>query len=270
MRARFDGAYIEAELERLGTQINTPVTVYLIGGGAMAFRDLKNTTKDIDLVVTNGEDLKRLQAVLLANGYEIVKQPGDEYEVLGAHRILENSEGCRVDVFNRQVVDKLVLSEGMRRRSERYLDAGRLAVELVSPEDIFLFKSVAGRTDDIEDMFSLIQTALDFDVIADELQRQIDLLEQELFISYINEALLELEAEYNVTTPIAEPVSEITHRVYREIDVLQAVEESIARTELETRIDLPDGEMREVLERLETKGVITVEDGRIRKKSSTL
>ncbi len=34
MRARFDSGYIEAELERIGEAIETPLTVYLIGGGA--------------------------------------------------------------------------------------------------------------------------------------------------------------------------------------------------------------------------------------------
>ncbi|ATW89585.1 hypothetical protein halTADL_2878 [Halohasta litchfieldiae] len=72
MRARFDSEYIEAELERIGTQIETPLTVYLIGGGAMTFRDLKNTTKDIDLIVTGGGDLQQLQIALLENGYKIV------------------------------------------------------------------------------------------------------------------------------------------------------------------------------------------------------
>ena len=238
MRARFDGEYIESELERIGEAIETPLSVYLIGGGAMAFRDLKNTTKDIDLVVTDGDDLQRLQAVLLANGYEIVKDPGEEYDELGAQRILENDDGCRIDVFNQQVIDKLVLSDGMRRRSERYLDAGRLSVELVSAEDIFLFKAVAGRTDDIEDMFALVQTALDFDVIEDELERQIDLLGQELFVSYINEALFDLEEEYNITTALAETVSEISERVYRELEVLQVIDDSIHRSELEAALDL--------------------------------
>src|SRR6056297_3348524 len=180
MRARFDSEYIEAELKRIGTQIENPLTVYLIGGGAMAFRDLKNTTKDIDLIVTSGDDLQQLQTVLLANGYEIVKEPGEEYDELGAQRILENDDGCRIDVFNQQVVDKLVLSEGMRQRSVTHLVAGELTVALVSAEDIFLFKTVAGRTDDIDDMYSLVQTALDFDVVEAELERQIDLLGQEL------------------------------------------------------------------------------------------
>ncbi len=48
MRARFDSAYIEGELQRLGHSMEPPLTVYQIGGGTMAFRDLKDTTKDVD------------------------------------------------------------------------------------------------------------------------------------------------------------------------------------------------------------------------------
>ena len=59
----------------------------------MAFRDLKTTTKDIDLIVASGDDLGQLQAVLLELGYEIVREPDEEYEALGAQRILENMTG---------------------------------------------------------------------------------------------------------------------------------------------------------------------------------
>jgi len=270
MRARFDSEYIEAELKRIGTQIENPLTVYLIGGGAMAFRDLKNTTKDIDLIVTSGDDLQQLQTVLLANSYEIVKEPGEEYDELGAQRILENDDGCRIDVFNQQVIDKLVLSNGMRRRSEHYLDAGELSVELVSAEDIFLFKAVAGRTDDIGDMYGLIQLALDFDVIEDELGEQIDLLGQELFVSYVNEALFDLEEQHHITTPLAETVSEITERVYRELEVLQAIDDSVSRSELAESLDLSAAELGEALRSLEAKDVITVDDQQITKESTAL
>lgn len=270
MRRRFDGEYIESELRRVGSQLETELTVYLIGGGAMAFRSLKETTKDIDLIVTDGDDLRVLQAVLLDNGYDVVKEPGEEYDDLGAQRILENDDGCRIDIFNRQVVDKLVLSEGMCRRSEAYLDAGGLSVALVSSEDIFLFKSVAGRTDDIEDMFSLVQTELDFDVIEDELEQQIDLLGQALFVTHANEALLELEARHNVSTPLAEQVSEITERVYRELEVLQAVDESIARPELEAAVELSVEAIDEALEQLVEKGVVAIDDDVVVRKSTTL
>lgn len=187
MRARFDSSYIRSELERIGEHLDESLTAFLIGGGgAMAFRDLKNTTKDIDLVVSSGEDLGQLQAVLLEQGYDVVREPDEAYEELGAQRILENDDGCRIDVFNQQVIDKLILSPGIRERSERYLDPGNLVIALVIPEDIFLFKAVAGRVDDIEDMFSLLQIGLAFDVIEAELETQIELLEQELFVTYVN------------------------------------------------------------------------------------
>jgi DNA polymerase/3'-5' exonuclease PolX len=119
MRARFDSAYIRSELERIGQQLDNPLTVFLIGGWSMAFRGLKETTKDIDLIVSSGDDLSQLQAVLLELGYDIVREPDEEYEELGAQRILENDDGCRIDVFNQQVIGKLILSSGIRERSSR-------------------------------------------------------------------------------------------------------------------------------------------------------
>jgi len=270
MRERFDNTYIQSELERIGTQLETPLTVYLIGGGAMAFRDLKETTKDIDLVVTSGDDLRVLQAVLHDCGYDIVKQPGEAYDDLGAQRIFENDDSCRIDLFNQQVVDKLILSDEMRQRSDPFLDTGRLTVELVSREDIFLFKSVAGRTDDIEDMFALVQTGLEFDATAAEIDRQIDLLGQELFVSYINESLIELEARHNVTPPVAEMVAEITERVYIEIELLGVIDESILRSELVSTLGFSPTQIEKALQNLERKGVVKIEDDRITKQSTTL
>jgi hypothetical protein len=44
MRARFDSSYIRLELERIGQQLDDPLTVFLIDGGSMAFRGLKEMT----------------------------------------------------------------------------------------------------------------------------------------------------------------------------------------------------------------------------------
>ncbi|MBX0305675.1 DUF6036 family nucleotidyltransferase [Haloarcula salinisoli] len=270
MRARFDSSYIRAELERIGQQLDTPLTVFLIGGGSMAFRGLKETTKDIDLIVSSGDDLSQLQAALLELGYVIVQEPDEEYEELGAQRILENDDGCRIDVFNRQVIGKLILSSGIRERSERYLDPGHLVVELVSPEDIFLFKAVAGRVDDIEDMFSLIQTGLDFDIVESELETQVELLEQELFVTYVNEALADLTEEHNVTTPLHDPVTEITERVYEELEVLHALDEPKSVADLEHDLDWPAADIREIVGRLEGKNAVAVIDGRVERRSTSI
>ncbi|WP_042664219.1 DUF6036 family nucleotidyltransferase [Haloferax sp. ATB1] len=270
MRARFDSSYIRSELERIGQQLDNPLTVFLIGGGSMAFRGLKETTKDIDLIVSSGDDLSQLQAVLLELGYDIVREPDEEYEELGAQRILENDDGCRIDVFNQQVIGKLILSSGIRERSERYLDPGNLVVELVSPEDIFLFKAVAGRVDDIEDMFSLMQTGLEFDVVEAELETQVELLEQELFVTYVNEALTDLTEQHNVTTPLHDPVAEITERVYEELEVLHALDEPKSVVDLQQELDWPAADVQEIVRRLEEKDTVAVTDGRVERRSTTI
>jgi DNA polymerase/3'-5' exonuclease PolX len=100
MRARFDSSYIRSELERIGQQLDDPLTVFLIGGGAMAFRDLKTTTKDIDLIVASGADLGQLQAVLLELGERSVVRENRRLTVTVLKR---QHEDC--DVFGLDSTD---------------------------------------------------------------------------------------------------------------------------------------------------------------------
>jgi len=69
---------------------------------------------------------------------------------------------------------------------------------------------------------------------------------------------------------LAETVSEITERVYRELEVLQAIDRSIHRSELEAALDLSTEEIEEALRSLERKDVITVAGQQITKESTTL
>ena len=66
-------------------------------------------------------------------------------------------------------------SRSRRLGSEPFLDTDRLTVRLVSNEDIFLFKAIAGRDGDIEDMNMLVQAGLDYDVVRDELEASIQM-----------------------------------------------------------------------------------------------
>ncbi len=143
-------------------------------------------------------------------------------------------------------------------------------VELVSPEDIFLFKAVAGRVDDIEDMFSLMQTGLDFDIVEAELAAQIELLEQELFVTYVNEALTDLTEQHNVRTPLHDSVAEITERVYEELEVLHALDEPKSIPTLRQELDYSTAELQDILSRLKEKGAVEGTDDRIGRLSTTI
>lgn len=213
-RKRFGRSYIETELQTIADHLQTEVEAYLIGGGAMSLHEpsLKDTTKDIDLVVVDEAALSRLLGVLDDLGYQEVTDLGDEYDRLGARYCVRNDAGCQFDVFYRQIADKLFFSDGMRARSEPFLSDEYFSIGLVSFEDIFLFKTVAERPDDISDMATLIQTNLDFDAIEDEIKRQVELLGGELFVTVVSESLERLDKNEGIQTPLDGVVREYYRR----------------------------------------------------------
>ena len=251
MRPTFGREYIENEFQRIADGPSDPLTVYLIGGGAMSLRDLKSATKDIDLVVAGSDAYSQLWTALLDLGYSEVNSLDPDYRALGATSCVENEDGCRLDIFNQQVANKLVLTDGMRERSESFLVADGLTIQLVSNEDIFLFKLIAGRDTDIEDMNVLVQAGLDYDVIREELDVQIDWLGDDQFTTFANEALIDLEEQYGVTTPIETRVQELATRYYRGLEVLQALDGPMSTTELAADLGINVATVRERVAYLE-------------------
>lgn len=262
MRDTFGRKYIENELQELGKEIETELELYLIGGGAMSFLNLKDATKDIDVVVSNTSDLSDLVDALKDRRYESVKELDTEYENLGASAVLENEDSCRFDIFNRQVANKLVFSDGMKERAEVMMDSGNLTVKMTSPEDIFLFKSVAGRSTDIDDMNTLVQTGLEFETVEEEIDRQVRLLDEELFITYIAEALGELREQHGVTLPLTDYVQERSEEAYEQLEILMKIQEESASTEeLVEETGMKEEVVKKRLNRLNEMGTIRLEDG---------
>lgn len=231
-RDRFNRQYIEAELRTIAEQLQTDVEAYLIGGGAMSLHEpsLKDTTKDIDLVVVDKEALTRLLGVLDALGYEEVTDLGDEYDRLGARYCVRNDAGCQFDVFYRQIADKLFFSDGMQARSDPFLSTENFTVSLVSFEDIFLFKAVAERPDDIGDMATLVQTDLNFEVIEEELERQGEFLGGEFFVTVISESLERLNESERIQTPLDDVVRESYQRYMEGYELRMQLTEDAPRS----------------------------------------
>lgn len=172
---------IKAEFTYLDKRIEEEMTVYLLGGGAMTFRGLKNATYDLDLLVTTHQDFELLRDLLLERGYNFVENPTVEYKALGAAALLDKDGACRFDIFDRKVIKKLSLSRGMKERAKKVFVGSKLNVNALSNEDVFLFKGVAGRTRDITDMIRLVETeqGLSFDVIIEEFQNQLPINKSE-------------------------------------------------------------------------------------------
>lgn len=257
-RSQFDLEYIQSELKELGATVNDEVTAFLIGGGAMAFRNLKDTTKDIDLVVTTDIEFERLLAALDDRGYEEISDLAEAYQQLGARLCVENHDGCRIDVFNRHVANKLIFSGAMRERSEEYLSSSGLAIRLTSLEDIFLFKSVAKRPGDIDDMNTLVQTGLDFDVIEREIEAQVGLLNGTRFTTHIRESLATLYEKYEVQTPLDDGIDEYYAQYMAELEVrlVLSQDEPTSVEAIAEERGLDGRHVVDVLERLEAYGYV--------------
>ena len=257
-RERFGRGYIEAELQKIEDHLQTEVEAYLIGGGAMALHQpsLKDTTKDIDLVVVDETALSRLMGVLNELGYEEVTDLGDEYDRLGARHCVRNDAGCQFDVFYRQIADKLFFSDGMQARSQQFLSSEYFSVGLVSFEDIFLFKAVAERPDDIGDMATLVQTELDFDVISDELERQVELLGGEFFVTVVSASLERLDESEGIQTPLDDVVREYYQRYMEgyELRIQLDMEEPKSVSELAAELAVSEEEIERRYEYLEEYG----------------
>ena len=65
----FDRKYLENEIDKLDGVLENHVNLYLIGGGSMSFQNLKDATKDIDVVVRSENDMSLLKSALAQMGY---------------------------------------------------------------------------------------------------------------------------------------------------------------------------------------------------------
>ena len=70
----FGSSAIRRQFSELADLIEDELTVYLIGGGALTLEDLKNATKDIDLIVRRESELRQLWSVLRSAEYEPQKR----------------------------------------------------------------------------------------------------------------------------------------------------------------------------------------------------
>jgi hypothetical protein len=173
-RRSFDRNYLQQEFDKLNAIAKQPMTLYLIGGGAMAFYGLKDATKDIDILLTNHEDLNNLKAALYAMGYKepnplVITRP---YNDMQTSAILENSDGFRWDLFLSKVCGKLTLSANMQNKATPLYQGNRLKVFIASKEDLFLLKGITTRDADVDDTRILAQSGLNWETIAQECKRQ--------------------------------------------------------------------------------------------------
>lgn len=165
----FEAKELQQWLQNVSEHLEKPVTIYMIGGGSMAFQKLKEATKDIDLIVRSKEEFKLLDLAIRNAGFEHATDLDDFYLTALAVYLKEDS---RIDVFVEKVGRMLFLTNAMVGRAAHFGDYGNISVNLVSKEDVFLFKCMTTREGDLKDCTTLLLSGLDYNVIYDEVLRQ--------------------------------------------------------------------------------------------------
>jgi hypothetical protein len=173
------GDAITEFLEEFDSWLSESVTVYLLGGSAMTVHGLKDQTEDIDLALGVASEFEHVYQTLTSQGFTVVDEPTESFEGVGKTVELQHDErGLQIDLFERQVVGKVWITDRMHNRAAEFWAGNHATAVVLADEDMFLLKAVSGgdlasgRRRDIEDMRTYAQRGLDYEVILAEIDEQ--------------------------------------------------------------------------------------------------
>lgn len=243
-------------LEDLGDTLDEEVDAYLLGGGNLTLRGLKDSTKDLDVVVTDRPTLTALVEALQKLGYEERRDIDEVYEQLDPSIVLEKQGFPRWDIFVETIAGALSLTPAMKQRSDRTETFGYLNLHLLSLEDIFLLKSITEREGDLEDNALIArQGRIDWQYIFEEIQTQEDVTER-YFSFAVLDTLDLLEDRYNIEPPIHQRL--VSYCL--ENALLVTLTEPKTINDLREELDqFPDHQIYNKLRKLENDGLIEVD-----------
>jgi hypothetical protein len=227
----------------------------------MTFYGLKDSTKDIDIILTSIEDLKNLKTTLETIGY---KEPElvlitRAYSHMQTNAILENQDGFRWDLFINKVCNALTLSATMKQRANQLYKGDRLTVLITSKEDVFLFKGITEREADLEDMRILAESGLNWRIINQECQKQ-SAASGIPWEDALYQNLLDLKSKYKIESPIEKLLRTAAERKIIETTLLRELEKGNGTVKgITQKIKEPQSFVRTELNRLANKGLITVD-----------
>ena len=259
----FDGNYIEKELKNINKHLTQQINIYVFGGGAMSFHDLKTATKDIDVLLTTDAEASALIKTLYKSGYNKIETKDPTYMKMKTREIIENTDGFRWDIFVNKICGGLTFSEDMQKRSKSFKEFNNIKTYLVSPEDIFILKSVTSRPRDREDMFTLFSHGLNVKIIKKEIQKQAKLDGNKAWLSYFFIGLDELVDEYNVIFPDYNEFLRLAEDEMLEKLILEFIQKKPrSPNDLATILKCDKNEIKQILEELTKQDKISKSRGK--------
>ncbi len=223
-----DFKQIESLFKEIDQYLKKKVHIYVIGGVVLLYQGLKPATKDIDLVIVEKQEFLAFEQALKTARF-ISKIPTDVYKKMNLDQILVRDD-FRIDAFHQTVCRRFSLSEGMKKRAKMSLALPHLDVYLCSNEDIFVFKTFTEREGDLQDCISLAQRGLDWNAIVSEIQSQIHLSGEDVWITWIVERL-DLLMEKGLNIPVIDQIDKLRDTYFEELERTFAEKEKTKKKE---------------------------------------
>ena len=206
---------IEELFKQIDKVLNRKIAICIIGGAVLLYQDLKDATKDIDIVVRTKTEFIYLQKALEHLGFA-TKIPEKEYIHFNLNQIFIK-DNFRIDLFEKEVCGRFSLSETMIERGKIIIDLRHVKLALCTNEDVFLFKTMTEREGDIDDCLQLLKRGLNWSIIIDELKNQIKQSKQDVWITWVGERLDILESR-GLVIPIMNEFNKLREEYFNEYE----------------------------------------------------
>src|SRR3989344_1077960 len=155
-------------LLNISRQLKREITAFAIGGTAMMFHNLKDSTKDIDIVFSSIEDRKDFIIAAKKIGWvnfsaEVVY--GEKKNIPIMLRLVEE----RLDLFLNEVIDFTFSKEMQKRATAIRQFEKNFIIKAADYPDIILMKCATDRPKDIDDARTIINNKdIEWQIILEE------------------------------------------------------------------------------------------------------
>jgi hypothetical protein len=187
-------------LINVSRRLKRKITVYAVGGTAMMFLGIKDTTLDIDLVFNNNEDKEIFKDAAKELGY-IEMDPTIVYGTRNNRPDMLTLKDERFDLFVNEVID-FIFSDKMKERTEKTLDfEDKLILKIANLNDIILMKCATDRIKDKDDVRKIVgMKDANWNLIINEAKNQFSLGKEKSFF-YLGSFLSDLKEDLKVPVP---------------------------------------------------------------------
>lgn len=179
VRGQFTKDDLVRLLRTVDEDLDRRITLVLIGGTALTFLGIKDSTRDIDINIPRRADLKELARVFTALGF----QGGDDVRWI-------TDQGFPIDVFVGDYIFAISLPEGYVERSLRIGDFHNIDLYALNGIDLIITKLTRADERDYDDIRALFKWgSIDH---RDLIERYIETVGDTSVVRYAKDNLLEL------------------------------------------------------------------------------